>query len=362
MNFLLQLFKLTVVIVLSLWVSAVTIVAILFLFAGVFGIAIGMGSQQSVSKYLETDVLYGDAEANTTIMSIPIKGLIVGDSMDVSDPFGLISQDITYGYDVKSLLAELSNDDSIAGVVLDINSPGGTIYGANAIAEGVRLYREKTGKPVLAFVSGVAASGAYWAAAATDEIIADMGTSVGSIGVIAGPFQYFDGVTSIDGGAFTGGVVTERGIETTYISAGESKDVGNPYRRLTEKETETLQQMVNNEYDNFVNFVSGRRGITPEVITSTIGAMLYDTTMALELNLIDDVGSREDVFEEMATQVGKDIEDIRVVRDTPSGGLLRMLLEAKSSRETPAVKASSCILSSVRLAYHGDINALCTKY
>jgi protease-4 len=362
MKFLLQLFKLTIVIVLSLWVSAITILGILFVFAAVFGTVVSVGSQEAVNKYLETNVIYGNPEADSTIVSIPIKGLIVGDDMDVSDPFGLVSQDVTYGYEVKSFLAELSKDDSIAGIVLDVNSPGGTIYGANAIAEGVRMYREKTGKPVLAFVSGVAASGAYWAAASADEIIADIGTSVGSIGVIAGPFQYFDGVVSEDSGAFTGGVVTERGIETTYITAGESKDVGNPYRRLTEKEADTLQQMVNNEYKNFVSFVSERRNIPQEEITSTIGAMLYDTTMAMDLKLIDTVGSRDDVFQTLATMIGEDIENIRVVRDEKSGGLLRMLLEAKSSLQSPIVRSSQCVLSSVRLAYHGDIGSLCTSY
>ena len=79
---------------------------------------------------------------------------------------------------------QAAKEDSIKGVVLMVNSPGGTIFGSNAILDGVKEYKNETGKPVIAFVTGMAASGGYWASLGADEIIADSGSTIGSIGVI----------------------------------------------------------------------------------------------------------------------------------------------------------------------------------
>lgn len=341
-------------------VVAIATVMGTFVTLGVIAV-IGLGAIGIVSSGALTETsfqktyLYGNQEAQQTIVSIPITGVIVGDDSDVSDPFGLMTESLTYGYEIKKTLAELAEDKTVEGVVLEINSPGGTIYGANAIAEGVAYYRQTANRPVYAFVSGLAASGGYWAAAGADNIYADVGTGIGSIGVISGPFQFFDGVVSEDGGAFVGGVVTQKGIETRYITAGTSKDLGNPYRKMTEQEVASLQQMVNNEYDTFVSFVSEQRKIPSETLRNSIGALVYDTKQAQQLGLIDSVSSREEVYETLADSLS--LTTFKVVREEPSKGFLQTILESRSLLSPRTV--SLCSLTKTHLVYHGDVASLC---
>lgn len=313
----------------------------------------------SLSKESQThSIVYGSDDATNTFISLPITGVIVGDQSDISDPFGFVSEQVTYGYDVKNMLYELSEDDSIKGIVLEINSPGGTIYGANAIADGVEYYKATSGKPVVAFVSGLAASGGYWAAASSDYIIADIGTSLGSIGVIAGPFQYYDTVLSESAGALVGGVVTENGIETTYVTAGTSKDLGNPYRRLTPEELSSLQTMVNREYDTFVEFVSNKRSIEKNYIKDVLGAMIFDASTSVERKLANEVGSRESAYEWLAQQIGVNPNTINVIKEEVEGGLLKSLLQSQTVLPFKR-DASLCSITTSHLVYFGDVSSLC---
>jgi len=172
------------------------------------------------------------------------------------------------------------------------------------IADGVEYYRSQTHKPIYAHISGTGASGAYWAAASTDKILVDYGSDVGSIGVIMGPFQYYNTVLSEDSGLLGSGVVTQNGIESVTITAGKSKDVGNPYRKLTSDEIAALQKQVNNEYDDFVSYVSKRRGIDEATIRNQIGAMAYDQRTALAYHLSDATMNRQDAYDTLAKAAG----------------------------------------------------------
>lgn len=268
-----------------------------------------------------------------------------------------ISSGITYGYEVKEQLAKAADDDAIEGIFLYINSPGGTIFGSNAILEGVQDYKTKTGKPVVAFVSGMAASGGYWASLAADQIIADTGTTVGSIGVIFGPFKYYDSVVSEDGGILAGGVVTENGIQTTYITGGKSKDLGNPYRQLSAEEITTLQNMVNVSYEQFVSKVSQYRSIDPAVIKNQIGALIYSEQQAKELKLIDGIGSKEFAYTVLAQKANLGT-DYQITRLKQEPTFLGTLVGAVAPKKTPTA-SGICPLASVIIAYHGDIQAIC---
>jgi protease IV len=323
---------------------------------GAAGVMFLIGVAGSAYEPVLDQTVYGSDSAAHTFVSIPIHGVIVGSASDVEDPFGLFSSSVTYGYSIKDQLRQLAFDADVDGVILDINSPGGTIYGANAIADGVKYYQDTAKKPVYAFVSGIAASGAYWAAAATDKIIADVGTGVGSIGVISGPYQFYDGVISEDGGAFAGGVVTQRGIQTTYITAGTSKDLGNPYRRMTKEEVRSLQTMVDTEYDTFVSFVSLKRNIPKQVITDVLGAMVYDPKQAKLYDMIDDVQNREDTYTRMASDLSLPVDDFRVVETLEPIGFIETLLSAQRVKNTTP---NLCHITKTHLVYYGNVAGLC---
>jgi protease IV len=270
--------------------------------------------------------VYGDEESDNLLLSIKVDGIILNEEPEVSDIFGS-SGDVVYGYKIKEQLIRASRNKKIKGVVMEVSSPGGTVTGSKAIADGIEYYKEETDNPVITYGQGLVASGAYWVSVVTDEIIVDYGSSIGSIGVIFGPFSYYDNVIAMDGGIFQGGVVTQDGIEQYYITAGKYKDSGNPYRKLTEEEINTYQTDVNNNYDDFVKVISDNRGVSTEHVKKDIKALIYGNEQALGLELIDSTGTKQDSYKSLAetTELGS---DYRVVREQSDLGFLNSLMYA----------------------------------
>jgi protease-4 len=259
----------------------------------------------------EYTVVDGDEDSENSILAVQIKGIILTEPL--ADEFSGLFGDAgaTYGYVVKEQLERAAETPEIEAVVLEINSPGGTIGGAQAISEGVAFYQEQTGNPVYAHITDTGASGGYWAAAATEYIGAQQGALVGSIGVIMGPFRYYDEVTAE--GSLFGGVNTEGGIEYRFFTGGEYKDTGSPYRQLTDEEIEHWQTSIEQEYNVFVNHVSENRGLTDSFIREQVRALPYNVQQARELNLIDEVISRDALTDQLASAAGLDQDDYNVV-------------------------------------------------
>lgn len=338
---------------------AVMIAFVFALFFFVVLIAIASKDETTiVPEQFKYQYQTGKEGSNNKLLLVPIHGVILTERS--TDPFSeLFEMDITYGYSIKEELKKAAEDESIKGIYLHIDSPGGTVAGAKAISDGVAAYRQATNKPVYAYISGTAASGGYWAASAADRIVADTGSSVGSIGVIFGPFKYYDTVTSEDGGIFMGGVVTEKGIQTTYITAGRSKDLGNPYRQLTQEEITSLQESIDGVYKVFVEQVASGRKLSQEEVTNSLGAMIYSEQQAINRKMIDAVGTRESVEQELATQAGIEGDDYQMVATTQTGSIWNTLLGVSQLWTPKKTVLSGCPLSRVVLAYHGDVAALC---
>ena len=324
----------------------------------------GTSSETAEKPFSEEKTVYGDEDAKKTFLAVDVSGVIMGEQLSTDGWEALFTEGITFGYQVKEQLMHAAKDDDIDGVILVIDSPGGTIFGSQAIADGVANYRKETGKPVITYVSGMAASGGYWSAVASDLIVADHGTAIGSIGVIYGPFKYYDKVVAEDGGAFLGGVVTQGGVESTYITAGRSKDIGNPYRRLTEDEINKLQGNVNDSYSEFVAHVAAHRSMSEDKVRNELGAMIYGEKQARDLGMIDMIGSREEAYRILADKAGERGEDFRIIRQTNPTDFWSSVLGAVTQKQTPTAESSlstlrMCGLSSNVLAFHGDVSSLC---
>lgn len=305
--------------------------------------------------------VYGDDGSRNKLLSIPIRGVILGEEPD--DAGGLFgSLGIVYGYTIKEKLIEAAEDSSINGVILELETPGGTIFGSIAIADGVREYQRRTGKPVLAFVAGISASGGMYAMAPANRILADHGSLLGSIGVTMGAFEYWNGLIATEGGLFGGGVTTSEGIEFQPITAGRGKDIGAPYRRLTDEERRVLQQGVDNAYADFVRHVSEARDIPEATIRDRIGALVYDNRTAEELGLIDGTANREAAYSEAARLAGLEGDDWQVVREESDLGILGGLFGIGGDEKPGAAEGATrgiCFPAYTILAYHGDPAALC---
>ncbi len=311
------------------------------------------------------DYVAGERSGSVRLVAVPVFGPIMGEERG-GGGFLSSAAGVTYGYNVKETLLDLAEDDDVDGILLELDSPGGTIFGSKAIADGVAEYQEITGKPVLAYVSGISASGGMYAMAGADEIVADHGTLIGSIGVIFGPFVTYEGVTEVEGPFFTGAVTAEN-IEHEFLTAGRYKDLGSPYRPMSAEERKVLEEGLDDAYDAFVAHVADGRGMSESSIKNDLGALIFGEQQALSNGLIDTIGNREEAHQRLAELAGAEGSDWRLDRATTSEpGFFDLLAgSAAGSVSEPAATSSSATLPSMctgtatMLTYHGDPADMC---
>ena len=341
----------------GLGLAAVGLGSVVVLVVVLVGLVSGGGETGTSAPV--TDTVWGDPADEAVLIAVPVTGVILGGESD-----GAVFGGATYGYEVADTIDALEADDA-DGLVLELNTPGGTIYGSRAIADAVERYQERTGHQVLAHVQGMSASGGVYAMAGADSIVADHGSLVGSIGVVMGPFERFRDVVGIPGTLLEPGVTTEGGITQEYLTRGRGKDVGNPYRDMTEEERAVLGGNLDREYAAFVAWVSEARGIPAQTIVDELGAYLFDGQAAVQLGLVDDVMGREEAYRYAAELNDVDPSETRVER-VAGPGLLESLLSARSGAEAPGAatpvpgRSTVCSGAPLVLAHHGELAAACT--
>ena len=337
---------------------ALSLVSLLALVAGSSLLA---GATTTTSR--EWTTIWGPESAANVLKAIPIRGAIQTQASD-----GLTLEAGVYGYELAELIDAVTADDA-AGLVLLMDTPGGTITGAKAISDAVVRYQERTGKKVFAFVEGMSASGGMYAMAPADRIVADYGTLTGSIGVIYGPFSRYRDVTAITGSLLSSGVETTGGITQEYFTQGTGKDMGNPFRDLTDEERAVTNEFMKSEYDAFVQAVSTHRDIPAATIVNEIGAHVYGPQAALGRHLIDAIAGRDDAMRQAADLAGVDPAKTRIEAPTsPSAwqsllGATRMLgySPAATAPAGQQVRASSVLCGGAPhvLAWTGDTARVC---
>jgi protease IV len=183
-------------------------------------------------------------------------------------------------------LREHSENASVKAVVLRINSPGGVVAPTQEIFSAIQRVR-KAGKPVVASLGAVAASGGYYVATACDRIYANPGTLTGSIGVIMQ-------MANLEG------LFKKVGVEYVIIKSGAFKDVGNFSRQMTPEERKILQTLLDDVYGQFVNAVAEGRGLERKVVVAFADGRIYSGQQAHALKMVDELGGYEDAIEAAA--------------------------------------------------------------
>ncbi|MBI2105642.1 signal peptide peptidase SppA [Candidatus Woesearchaeota archaeon] len=234
---------------------------------------------------------------------IPIKGAILPeDSNDIFGASGMGSDTI------MSSLKRAMDNDGIKAVVLEINSPGGTVVASREVANFVKALSEE--KPVVAWIREVGASGAYWIASSSDYIIADELSITGSVGVISSYLEFSE-------------LLEKYGVRYERLVAGELKDVGSPYRDLNDAERKLMESKLKKIQDVFLKEVSENRKLTPSQVDEIRSGFFYLGIEAKELGLVDDLGGRELAIEK-AKDLGK-IEDGNIVEYKPKKSLIELI-------------------------------------
>ena len=229
-----------------------------------------------------------------------------GEGVAVVDIRGEIYYDL---WKIDEIDSYRENGD-VKAVVLHINSPGGGVAASQAIYHAVRKLAEE--KPVVAMMGPVAASGGYYIACAADSIIAYEGTLTGSIGVIAAFLN-------------TQELYRKIGLDVTVVKAGQYKDVGSPHREMTPEEEEYLGALIDRLYRQFLQAVSVGRGMPLDRIDDLAEGRLYSGEEAVEVGLVDRIGTYDDALRMAAGMAGIEGEP-KVIRKRRKRSLLERVL------------------------------------
>lgn len=187
-------------------------------------------------------------------------------------------------------LEECRRDNSVPAVLLRINSPGGGVAACQEIYEAVRRVKAG-GKPVVASLGSVAASGGYYIACAADTIVANPGTVTGSIGVIF-EFPYFHEL------------MKKVGVDMEVIKSGKYKDAGSFHRRMTDEERRLFQELINDTWDQFVEAVAEGRAMDTAAVRRLADGRVFTGRQALAKGLVDVMGTFEDARETANAMAG----------------------------------------------------------
>ncbi|MEE8168816.1 MAG: signal peptide peptidase SppA [Candidatus Hydrothermarchaeales archaeon] len=213
------------------------------------------------------------------------QGFAFGDKIAVVNVHGGISLSGATGFlggdqatpqKFKEGLKKAEKDSSVKAILVDINSPGGSVVASAAIAEAIK----EAEKPTVCWLGEIAASGGYYVASACDFIIADRATITGSLGVISVFPEYSKFLEKI-------------GVNITVIKAGEFKDFSSGFRPMSDEEKEMMESVVLETYDVFLSDVAENRNLSFDYLKSVAEGKIYTGSKAKELGLVDEVGNRD---------------------------------------------------------------------
>ena len=193
-------------------------------------------------------------------------------------------------YDHQTFLNQLEyafENESIKGVVLKVNSPGGGVLESDEIHRKINLLKKEYKKPIVVYMDGVAASGGYYISAPADKIVANRNTMTGSLGVIMEGVNYHQ-------------LAENYGVKTDVIKSGTYKDIFSPMKEMTPEERAILQSLVDESYQFFVDVISEGRKLSKEKVLQIADGRIYSALQAKELGLIDEVGYLEDAISSAA--------------------------------------------------------------
>lgn len=236
---------------------------------------------------LQPVIVMGEGEgARLTLLEI--EGVI--SEASPQSPFGVSRPSMLAS--AREVLRRSAEDEENAGLLLRIHSPGGTVTASETLHHLIESYKADTGRPVVAYLQGIAASGGYYTAVSADEIVAHPVAITGSIGVIMS-------------GINVAGLMERFGIEDQTFTSGAYKDSGSPLRAMRPDERDYLQGIVDELESAFVAAVdAGRPGLDAAAVAKVADGRIFTARTALELGLVDSVGHLEDALEALESRVG----------------------------------------------------------
>lgn len=221
-------------------------------------------------------------------------------------------------------LRALRLDNSIGGVVVRIESPGGAVAPSQEIYAEIMRYRA-SGKPLAVSMGSVAASGGYYIGCAAQKIFADPGTLTGSIGVIFSAPLFAELSKKI-------------GVEFRVLKAGALKDAGSPFRPMTEQEKQYLQTLLRETHEQFIGDVAKARNMPRDSVLKFADGRVMTGSQAFKARLIDTLGGYQDALDWLRVRTGV-AAGSRIIQKKPASSRLRDWFDEESSRIFPFLQS-----------------------
>ena len=193
--------------------------------------------------------------------------------------------------ELKEALKKAEKDRNLKGIILRINSPGGTVTASDIIHHELLAYKMRTGQRIMACLMDVGASGAYYVATAADEIVSHPTTITGSIGVVAMKFN-------------VQGLMSKIGVEQETIKSGDKKDIMSPFRASTPEEQKIMQAIIHTLHGRFVDVIVEGRTLERGKVEKLADGRIYTADQALSAGLIDRIGYLDSTIEGMKKNLG----------------------------------------------------------
>ncbi|HTO68836.1 MAG TPA: signal peptide peptidase SppA [Myxococcota bacterium] len=201
--------------------------------------------------------------------------------------------------ETKSILDRAGDDEKVAGLLLRIDSPGGSVSASDTLYHEIAKWKADNKKPVVAFFNGLSTSGAYYLAMAADRVVAHPAAVTGSIGVIMPGFSI-------------AGLMKKYGVADQTLTSGAYKDAGSMLRDMRPEERAQLLSVIDDLYTRFREVVKeGRPALDADKIKQLADGRVYSAPQALKLGLVDQLGYLDDAVAELKKRANA--TDVRVV-------------------------------------------------
>jgi len=284
--------------------------------AAVVILAVGEAGPSASAAVYEEEYVSGEGPDKVAV--VPVEGTIA--SADSTVPG---AQPTTTPEGLADALQQAEEDPSVAGVVLEINSPGGGVTASDEMHQSILDFEKSSDRPVVVSMGDTAASGGYYISTAADRIVASETTITGSLGVFIPLLNY-------------SAASQKYGVSQEYIKSGEFKTMGSPWKELTPEEREIFQSIVNEEYDQFVKVIVEGRDIPEERVREIADGRIYSGEQAKGLGLVDSFGELDE-----AAKVSEDLANVQgatVVRYVQPESFTDTLLARLAPQEPEAMQ------------------------
>lgn len=241
-------------------------------------IADALGVEKEKVNFISPSTLSSMAEAK--------QALKTGDNIAVLYAVGEIREGTKNGINCEVLvpvITELADDDDVKGMVLRVNSPGGSVFGSEQIAEAL-AYFQKKGKPLAVSMGDYAASGGYWISCHADRIFADATTITGSIGI----YGMFPNASQL---------ADKLGIHIQEVSTNPQASFPGLFKKMDESQMAQVQSYIEKGYERFINRVATGRKMKPSEVRVIAEGRVWDGKKALSLGLVDELGDLDQAIE-----------------------------------------------------------------